>query len=187
MFDVMLGFEVGWHWISFCLLFSPAWGNLMSFCVCTCSVPVRCWYDVTTVMIDSPFSPCHSCLSSCQTKRQLNVDLLYIGFSFLTHSFWKLEDLLSESLFFGFQDEDYHFTFLWLMVFFLCVGSSFCYFCCLRMQIIVNVDVKKLFEGDQSLVNLNWNAIILEQRNYVGMSEVMRWRFHLFSPLRLSS
>lgn len=32
-------------------------------------------------LIDSPFSPCHSCLSSCQTKRQLYVDLLYIGIS----------------------------------------------------------------------------------------------------------
>lgn len=86
---------------------SLEWGNLIWMCLYVYFVPVR-----QQSLIDSPFSPCHSCLSSCQTKRQLYVDLLYIGISYSSSSFSlrssfskKLEDFLSESLLFGFQDE----------------------------------------------------------------------------------
>lgn len=151
VFRVMSGTKQVWHWSSFFLSFihsfSPEWGNLM--CVWLCMFLCRC--DVTTV-IDwqsllsmSQLPVVMSNKTTALRRPTLHWDLFTHSYSFF--SFWKLEDFLSESLLFGFQDEIITST-LWLMrysdpffIFFSVHLVSQCV--CLCMQIIVNVDVKK--------------------------------------------
>lgn len=107
-----------WQWIC-----RGGWGNSM----CTLHERVFLFAGWQQSLIDSPFSPCHSCLSSCQTKRQLYVDLLYIGISSLTQTFfrslslspvllsWETWRFLVRKFIVWFSGWDYHFTFLWLM------------------------------------------------------------------------
>lgn len=112
MLELKSGLTVKQRPVSFFRLFffvflSPEWGNLNW----AMFVQLHTGAVWQTIIDWQSLLSMSQLLSSCQTKRQLYVDLLYIGIRLslsvlcLLPSFTFLEDLLSESLLFGFQDE----------------------------------------------------------------------------------
>lgn len=150
-------------------LFSPVsseWGNSSSG-VCDCRL---CRWQES--LIDSPFSPCHRCLSSCQTKRQLYVDLLYIGISlfpfFFTFGNLKISCQKVYCLVFRMR---LSLHILWLMgilsCFFLwlgsCLGASDCVVCELRQRSL-KIDVTGRVRHRLDLQNNSWKGSVLAWR-----------------------
>lgn len=160
VFHVMLDLKSAWQWIRlvsffvfFLLSLSPEWGNLnwtrILSASCRCGVTNNHWLTVPSFHVTVSVIVSDKTTALCRPTLHWDFgshSLSYVFPSFTFHETWRF---LVRKFIVWFSGWDYHFTFYdWWRAFgsFSClthslslVGSSMC----LRMQIIINVDVRE--------------------------------------------